>query len=354
MQSVYNSQELQARAAASWKDKKSIKYKFTKELAKEVSNHGGYIFGGYPRTMILHDTAADAFYNKSPASEYSDPTVHPELSDRFAVPNDLDIVFESKREVEVFVETLKNTGYKVLIGRCDYTSLSGPTIGSATQPDKVIFETLYVSHDFPEWMGSGYRDLHIKLDVLCANDSTPWYKILSQMGQIDYRCNGLVLTPSDTYQLHPHLNEGNFFNRMSAYQKHKFINEEIEYIVKKEAYVAEQGTQPDIKRTLKMLDYGFEIKGEDSVMVGYNHPEVSDKACLLCLDNFGHRKGHHPAIIRGTCCKAGWLHLDCCESYIKSKSKSVYVNCMVCRQTVDYSENLTLGVGGPSEMSVML
>lgn len=261
--------------------------------------------------------------------------MHPELSDRFAVPNDIDIVFESKREVDVFMETLKKTGHQVLIGHSDYKRVQ-----TSVQTSEVKLETFYVSHVFPEWMGSEYKDLHIKLDILYMCDATPWYKILLQMGngKLDYRCNGLILTPSGTYQLHPHLNKGNFFNRMSAYQKHRFINEEIKYIVNKEAYIVEQGTHPDIKRTLKMLKYGFEIKGEDSVMVGYNHPQVQDKACLLCLENFGHQKGHHPAIIRGTCCKAGWLHLDCCESYIKFKSESLYVNCMVCRSPVDYSE----------------
>jgi hypothetical protein len=56
-----------------------------------VHRFDSVIFGGAVRDFLLHSNASREFYKLSTLEKYDDPTIHPELSDRFLLPTDIDM-----------------------------------------------------------------------------------------------------------------------------------------------------------------------------------------------------------------------------------------------------------------------
>ena len=56
-----------------------------------IKRFDAIVFGGAVRDSILHSHASREFYKLSTRDKYDDPTIHPELSDRFLLPTDIDI-----------------------------------------------------------------------------------------------------------------------------------------------------------------------------------------------------------------------------------------------------------------------
>jgi len=56
-----------------------------------IKRFDAIVFGGAVRDSILHGYASREFYKLSTLDKYDDPTIHPELSDRFLLPTDIDM-----------------------------------------------------------------------------------------------------------------------------------------------------------------------------------------------------------------------------------------------------------------------
>jgi hypothetical protein len=316
------------KADNAWKDKMDIKFQFMKYLADKARKHKGHIFGGYPRDLADHDYAASKFYDSNmPIASYNDPKVLPEFKARLTVANDLDVVFESKEEAMGFIEALmEKKKYSI------FTS-SNSEYNQRNYND-INFETYYVAFNVPYWMRSKFDSMYIKMDIMYTNTSTPWNQILSKIGNIDFRCNGLVIMPDGNYNVHPDLNLNNNFTKMSPFSRIKFIDRIQDEIVAKRA--VSLGNPLDTKRILKMFRKGYTLEGIDSVMTGYDNPVLEDRTCLLCLENF--KSNPYPVAIR-SCCKSGWLHINCCKQYIEfNKVNNRILTCMLCKEWTTYDD----------------
>ena len=90
------------------------KYLFTRRIMNVIIQHGGAVFGGAVRDVILHSYHAAQFYEKYDPLLYNDPKVAPELRERFLVPKDIDFMLKIEN-VESFMKTLYQIGCYIKI-----------------------------------------------------------------------------------------------------------------------------------------------------------------------------------------------------------------------------------------------
>ena len=74
----------------------SMKWKVTSHIMGKIIECGGKVFGGAVRDSIIHNVAAEKFY-EIPCNNYSydDKTAHTHLSGRFVIPKDIDAVIHT-------------------------------------------------------------------------------------------------------------------------------------------------------------------------------------------------------------------------------------------------------------------
>jgi len=209
------------------------------------------IFGGAVRDMILHNHAAKKFYLLS--GEYNDPTVHPELNDRFLIPNDIDF-FIRKNDFDRFKRYIwkKNFHYKEeTVVDLSYVNLE-MDYGYFTL---IRAEILY----YDELNHSTYT---IKLDVIICK--TEGKDIIIPKMDTDFNVNKLKYSKSGIESMDS-----------------QWTYEEIEHhILTKQAFC---DTTISNKRHLKMMEKGWKITMNYCTFVFKLRTNKEEENCVICL-----------------------------------------------------------------------
>lgn len=288
-------------------------------MVAEANN--GYFFGPYIRDHIRRTSAAEIFNagNAEDEAAYEDRTLHPELADRFVVPEKMCIIMTSHKNLKSFLHELNATHQFIVV-------TSTRTLG----PNEVARFSATVSLAPLPWMGmhNPLKDFKIEMDIVYSfEERTPDNILFDIEDKIFFECDGLIQGPTQDLQFHPLFPIGN----PSAPKKAKLIATAIDNICSKKAVKiqvpCETGTDTKLIET-KFIDAGWTIVGSHSTLF---QPPVGSE-CTICTGSFK-KKGRHMAI-QGRCCNAGFLHIDCCKKYITSKNNNI--TCMFCRADVNY------------------
>uniref|UniRef100_A0A6C0DAU4 Poly A polymerase head domain-containing protein n=1 Tax=viral metagenome TaxID=1070528 RepID=A0A6C0DAU4_9ZZZZ len=230
-----------------------IKWLLIRSIMDRLINlDNAIIFGGAVRDMILHNHAAKKFYLLS--TEYNDPTVHPELNDRFLVPNDIDF-FIRKGDFDRFKRYLWKKGFHY--------------------KEETIVDLSYVNLD----IDYGYYMLYraeilyydqlnnsvytIKLDAIVCDISYNTDINIPIMGT-DFNVNKLKYVKDGIYSIDS-----------------RWTYEEIEnHILTKQAYC--NSTISD-KRYVKMMEKGWKITMNYCTFVFKLRTNKEEENCVICL-----------------------------------------------------------------------
>lgn len=288
-------------------------WKFMEQVHMVAEANNGYFFGPYIRDHIRRTSAADLF-NAGDEAAYEDRTLHPELADRFVVPEKMCIIMTNHKNLKSFLHELNATHQFIVV-----------TKGTNTTNNNVYRFSATVSLAPLPWMGmhNPLKDFKIELDIVYSiEERTPDNILFDIEDKIFFECDGLIQGPTQDLQFHPLFPVGS----PSAPKKAKLIKEAIDNICSKKA-VKIQGTC-ESSTPCEFIDAGWTIVGSHSTLF---QPPVGSE-CTICTGSFK-KKGRHMAI-QGRCCNAGFLHIDCCKKYITSKNNNI--TCMFCRADVNY------------------
>ena len=79
-------------------------------LATVIMGQGMTIFGSFVSSQIIHNDHAERFYELEDAGNYNDPECRPELSGRFVIPGDIDVIC-TKEQYKGFLDLVKSRFY---------------------------------------------------------------------------------------------------------------------------------------------------------------------------------------------------------------------------------------------------
>jgi hypothetical protein len=85
---------------------KKNQWKAMTSLASVLTGNGLTIFGSFVSSQIIHNDHAERFYEVAAADQYNDPDCHPELSGRFVVPGDIDVIC-NKEQYKAVMEFMR-------------------------------------------------------------------------------------------------------------------------------------------------------------------------------------------------------------------------------------------------------
>lgn len=244
------------------------KWKAMTSLAAEIVGEGLTIFGSYVSTHIIHNDHAERFYEVADHDLYDDASCQPELSGRFVVPSDIDVIC-SKEQYKAMMEHMKGKYY--------------------------IRHTKKMDMSYRAWMcGKGEYYLHTT-DVICvvsdvyvrvSIDFVVQCKggVLDLPNKVDSDVNGLLLSKNG---LRIHQSVRDFYPRMisDTFLLIKVISKVLkrECTVRSAVQKAEEawGVIPE-RRLQKLKDKGYAL----SIKYAQIHfiQEVYDGECLICLN----------------------------------------------------------------------
>jgi hypothetical protein len=215
-----------------------------------VKRFDAVIFGGAVRDLLRHDYASNAFYQLSTYDKYDDETIHPELSDRFLLPSDIDF-FIKHSDYFKFKTYLFNRGfYYKGEKKMDLTYIN----------DKLAFgQYTLIKAEIIYFDKKNKKMYPIKLDMILCN------KVVIPPMDSDFNVNKLLMT-----------NQGIVvFDCVWKY------NEIKEYINKKEALCNSTISE---RRYEKLSRKGWKIIMNYSTFVFKLRKNLEEENCIICLD----------------------------------------------------------------------
>lgn len=276
-----------------------------------VKRFDAVIFGGAVRDLLLHSYSSRKFYKlyradyesydpdedvpncermAEIAEKYNDPTIHPELSDRFLLPTDIDF-FITNSNYYSFKKYLYKRGYYFReIKNMDFSYINhNLTYGAYTlMKGEVIY--------FDKKNDKSYS---IMLDIILCD------KVVVPQMDTDFSVNKLLMSNKGI-----HVNPTCEFNYAQ-------IKTQIE---KKEAICNSTISE---KRYEKMVKKGWTIKMNYSTFVFKLRVNEEDENCVICLDQL--TVGELEVTPRECKCKYSYCK-DCLPYTLKSSQ------CLMCKK----------------------
>ena len=287
---------------------------------------GAWAFGGYPLASALRSQAAEAFYEKHPYGDYLDSKVDPETAlDRCCLPTDIDLAFLSNSDTSKFCKRLIKDGFKVTDMIIDDTR--SYTINVS---ENVVHRKIAVKVAAPAWMRHEdfyYEKKVIYVDILYPTNPVKDINEVLKVINLDFECNGLIITPSGDFGLHPLSFYYHEWFRASPWKRAKMIMDITKGLMSKKTDLSVHYKKSPI-RALKMAHKGWRLMGDYCEMV--QNPPVKEE-CVICMKSMKNR-----IAIKGTCCE-GWIHHSCCIEFVKTRQNK---NCLFCGMVNPYDENL--------------
>ena len=272
-----------------------VRHALMKQIIESAGASGGDVFGGAPRDLMIHDAAAKVFIGEG--MSYNDPTVNPENTDRFHLPNDIDVFFLDPGNVEKFFAELAK---RHLYSR---EQKKGPTYVMDGAPESIKHTKLHVAFHVPSVIRSLLDEgMYVSVDVLTREELSDAAVIPPFGGILDFVANGLMFSPN--VALMPCLCR----QRMSALEKFDRIAEIQQDVLQRKT----QLINPNVPehRIVKMLKMGWTLEGHAFALLVDKKRDYND-VCFVCLGEFVPSQRH----VKLMCCKAH-IHTHCAREFI--------------------------------------
>jgi hypothetical protein len=256
-----------------------------------VKRYDAVIFGGAVRDLVLHDHNASKFYDLSTRDKYDDATVHPELSDRFLVPTDIDF-FMRRAHYDKFKSYIYRRGFYYA--------------------EEKKMDMSYIN----EQMAPGQYTL-IKSEIIFVDKkNTKTYSI-----KLDtILCDQVIIPPMDSdFSVNKLLMTRNGIVASNCEWTYKQI---LEHIRAKEAYC--NSTISD-RRYEKLQKKGWKLITNYSIFVFKLRTNEEEESCVICLDTL--KVGELEITPRECKCKYSY-----CKGCLKYSLKSS--QCLMCKQNM--------------------
>ena len=306
------------------------KYMMFKEIVEHAIECGGRVFGGYVRDFLIHEEAAKRFYAQNYTNEqYSDKEVSPDTLDRFLIPSDVDVRFETIEQYKNFRNLLRGAYYNVVAT----PGISTMYTDDETAPVRIkklkvgfditsqlVIRSLNIPHGsmarsvlLPELVrrldGMSISSDVINIDVLLTTAEPPFNKL-------DFMCNGLVMDKNGIH-ICEDLKRG-----LSAFGIHRVYQRILDDINHKRAVLV--NLYPH--RWDKMAAKGWDLIGGNVEKI-----KSTDETCLICHDDIKMDDAY-----RLLCCKNVKYHFDCLAQQITYPTTGIADSgkCPHCRQGI--------------------
>lgn len=256
-----------------------------------VKRYDAVIFGGAVRDFVLHGYIASKFYEVSTRNKYDDPTVHPELSDRFLLPTDIDF-FIKESQYDLFKSYIYRRGF--------YYAEEKKMDMNYINPELVQGQYILIKSEIIFVDKKNKKTYSIKLDIILCD------RVVIPPMDTDFSVNKLLMTRKG----------------IVASNCHWTYDEIIKHIHNKEAYC--NSTISD-RRYEKLQKKGWKLITNYSTFVFKLRTNVEEECCVICLDTL--KVGELEVTPRECKCKYSY-----CRSCLKYSLKSS--QCLMCKQNM--------------------
>ena len=257
-----------------------------------VDRFDAVIFGGAVRDLLLHSHASREFYKLSTLDKYDDPTIHPELSDRFLLPTDIDM-FISYNEHNAFKTYLYKRGYYYKEDKKIDLSYVNPKLHHG---DYRLIKAEIIYFD-----KKNKKSYPILLDIIICQG-----KIVIPQMDTDFSVNKLIMTRKGIV---PMLCDWNY----AQIEKH---------IHNKEAFCNSTISE---RRYEKLNRKGWKITMNYSTFVFKLRINEEQETCVICLDTL--KVGELEVTPLDCKCKYSYCR-DCIKYSLKSSQ------CLLCKKVM--------------------
>jgi len=262
-----------------------------------VRQFDGVIFGGAVRDTILHSHAAGKFYflcantTGLKIKDYDNPDIHPELSDRFLIPKDIDF-FMNYLKFNRFKKYLYKKGFYFNEHKNMDLSYVNKNLHSG-EYNLMKAEIIY----FDKLNKKSYP---ILLDIILSNQQ----KIVIPQMDPDFNVNKLIM------------NEKGIISTSTEWS----FNQIKECIHKKEAICYSITSHA---RYEKMKAKGWKITMNYSTFVFKLRTNAEEETCVICLDTL--KVGELEVLPKE--CKCKYSYCKSCLPYTLKSSQ-----CLMCKK----------------------
>jgi hypothetical protein len=256
-----------------------------------VHNLDAIIFGGAVRDSILHGYASREFYKLSTLDKYDDPTIHPELSDRFLLPTDIDMFITYRDHYNFKLHLYKRGYYYKEIKHIDLSYIN-PNLRHRDY-ELIKAEIIYFDK-------KNKKSYLILLDIILCHQG----KIVLPQMDPDFSVNKLIMTRQGiipmacdwTYdQIEKHIhNKEAFCNSTISERRYEKLN------------------RKGWKITMNYSTFVFKLRVNDE-----------QETCVICLDSL--KVGELEVTPRECKCKYSYCK-DCLKYSLKSSQ------CLMCKK----------------------
>jgi hypothetical protein len=248
------------------------------------------IFGGAVRDSILHSNASREFYKLSTLDKYDDPTIHPELSDRFLLPTDIDM-FITYQDHYNFKLYLYKRGYYYKETKKIDLSYINPKLRHRDY-ELIKAEIIYFDK-------KNKKSYPIMLDMILCHG-----KIVIPQMDTDFSVNKLIMTRKGIV---PMMCEWNY-------------DQIIKHIHNKEAFCNSTISE---RRYEKLNRKGWKITMNYSTFVFKIRINDEQETCVICLESL--KVGELEVTPRECKCKYSYCR-DCIKYSLKTDG------CLMCKK----------------------
>ena len=248
------------------------------------------IFGGAVRDSILHSNASREFYKLSTLDKYDDPTIHPELSDRFLLPTDIDM-FITYQDHYNFKLYLYKRGYYYKETKKIDLSYINPKLRHRDY-ELIKAEIIYFDK-------KNKKSYPIMLDMILCHG-----KIVIPQMDTDFSVNKLIMTRKGIV---PMMCEWNY-------------DQIIKHIHNKEAFCNSTISE---RRYEKLNRRGWKITMNYSTFVFKIRINDEQETCVICLESL--KVGELEVTPRECKCKYSYCR-DCIKYSLKTDG------CLMCKK----------------------
>ncbi len=285
-------------------------------LANMFVNSGLTLFGSFVSGQIIHDDHACKFYDLKAVDrdlDYADRTCHPELSGRFLLPHDLDVLC-TRDQFDQNMRSFEHFFFIRKVKKVDMTYMHW----MCRSGEFFLYTTEFICI-----MEGEYTMIPVDFVVQTANEP------LDLPNRVDSDVNGLLMTSSG---LKIHRSVRNFYNGSDSGSDLTLLLKVIKNVLKRECLVRVSVEHEDgmykllpERRMLKLVAKGYAPRMK-YVELGFVRAEDPyEGECIICLQQC--------AVPKCKLVKCDCNLRFCAECIIRSIDK---VNtCPLCRKDID-------------------
>ena len=251
------------------------------------------IFGGAVRDSILHCYASREFYKLSTRDKYDDPKIHPELSDRFLLPTDIDMFITYQQHYNFKLYLYKRGYYYKETKKIDLSYINRNLCHSDYELVKA--EIIYFDK-------KNKKSYLILLDMILCNQD----EIAIPQMDTDFSVNKLIMTRKGII---PMICEWNYDQiEKQIYNKEAFCNSTISE-----------------RRYEKLNRKGWKITMNYSTFIFKLRVNEEEESCVICLDIL--KVGRLEVLPKLCKCKYSYCR-DCIKFSLKT------TQCLMCKMNM--------------------